>query len=222
VGRFVNGDEVDFVTFEKSTFSTNLYQYCANNCINEKDLYGNLGISSLLSVIGDSLNFIFSIGETAVCEDKKYKNLSAQIKNAKNRNAKKKLIKEQSKLLKSGIGKGFYYVVKILGYILLVMPLIKYILDWANDKIIFVEFLVCILIDAIIEILCTLTSKLISLIPTAGIILGFAGSWLIGKLLNAHFNDSRKSKIAQYYNSQLPRLTSLKAWIFSFGSALSI
>ena len=125
-------------------------------------------------------------------------------------------------MLKSGIGSGLYYVVKIFGYILIVLPLIKYILDWASDKIIFVEFIVSILIDAVIEILCKVTSKLIGYLPGAGIILGFAGSWLIGKILNAHFNDSRKSKIAQYYNTKLPQLTTLKAWIFSFGPALKI
>ena len=102
------------------------------------------------------------------------------------------------------------------------MPYIKYILDWANDKIIFVEFVVSLLIDVIIEVLCTLTSKLIGLIPAAGIILGFAGAWLIGKLLNAHFNDSRKSKIAKYYNDRLPRLTTFQAWISSFGAVLTI
>ena len=222
LGRFINCDEIDIITFKKSTLITNIYLYCINDCINTTELYGNLGISSLLSVIGDSLNFIFSIAQTAVCDEKKYKKLSEQIKKAKNRKEKNKLIKEQTKLLKLGTGKGLYYVVKILGYILLVMPFIKYVLEWANDRILFVEFIVSILIDAIIEILCTLTSKIIGFIPAAGIMLGFLGSWLIGKLLNAHFNDTRKSKIAKYYNSQLPHLTTLKAWIFSFGSALSI
>ena len=193
-----------------------------NDCVNSRELYGNLEISTLLGVIKDSLDFMYSIGETAVCEDAKFKNLKEKIKNAKNRKTKKKLVKEQTKLLKSGIGSGFYYAVKIFGYIMLVLPLIKHLFAWGSDKILFVEFVVSILIDAIIEILCKLTSWIIGFIPTAGIILGFAGSWLIGKLLNAHFNDSRRTKIAQYYNDKLPQLNTLEAWIFSFGSALKI
>ena len=222
VGRFVNGDDANTISFEKTVSCANIYQYCSNNCINNNDIYGNLGIASLLSIIGDALDFIFAIGETAVCQDKKYKNLSTQIKQAKNRSQKKNFIREQKNLLKAGIGKGLFYVTKIFGYILLVIPYVKYILNWANDKILFVEFVVSILIDAIIEIFCTLTSKLIRLLPMAGIILGLAASWIIGKILNAHFSDSRKTKIAQYFNAKLPQLTTFKAWIFSFGEALKI
>lgn len=79
-----------------------------------------------------------------------------------------------------------------------------------------------LIVEIISTLFCELTSKLVGLIPGAGLLLGFGVSWLLGKLLSSHFNDRRISNIAMYYNGILPRLTTFGKWVQSFGAALKI
>jgi RHS repeat-associated protein len=222
VGRFVNADVVDVATLKGGKGYGNLFAYCENDAVNQSDAFGNLGINSLLSLIDDALSLIMSIASTAACDSRPYKQLGSQIKSAKTRTARKKLVKAQKKLLKNGVGKDLYRIAQIIGYIVLFAPFVQYLVQWRNDSILFVELVVTIIVEVITIMLCELTSWLIGLIPFAGFILGFAGSWLIGKLLDMHFTDRRISNIASYYNKQLPRLTSLWKWIETFGYALTI
>jgi hypothetical protein len=52
--------------------------------------------------------------------------------------------------------------------------------------------------------------------------LGFGVSWAIGKLLDAHFNRKRQSRIANYYYNNLPQLNTLPKWIKSFAYVINI
>ena len=222
VGRFINADIPDMIGLVGETSHTNLFAICKNNVVNSRDFHGSFDIISLLSLIGDSLGFIKSIGETAVESEASYKNLSKKIKAAKNKKTRRALIKEQKNLIKKGVGKGLFYITKIVAFIVLVAPYVKYIIEWLSDRILFVEFLVTLIVEIISTLFCELTSKLVGLIPGAGILLGFGVSWLLGKLLSSHFNDRRISNIAKYYNGILPRLTTFGKWVQSFGAALKI
>ena len=163
-----------------------------------------------------------SIAKTAVCSGSAFKNLDKKIKNTKGRKARKELIKQQKKILINGTGKGLYFVAKILGYIVLVLPYIKHIIAWATDKLLFVEFLVSMIVALFCELLCSATSAILKFVPGAGIMLGMVSGWIIGMLLDRHFNDKRIDRIAAYFNKKLSTLKTLRAWINAFGYALTI
>jgi len=64
VGRFINADNVDVLFSVSKIVDFNLYAYCSNDCINEKDASGNLLASKIaeviLSVVASLLMQLFS------------------------------------------------------------------------------------------------------------------------------------------------------------------
>ena len=221
VGRFVNGDDVNTITLIKSSFFSNIFSYCSNNVINDTDSNGKLGISTLLSVIDDALSIITSIAEMAVINTNSFKDIGKKIKSAK-RNDRKKLIDEQRKLIKKGTGRKLFYIAKVVNFIAIFAPYVENLSSWGSERISFIRFIVEIIIQAISDIFCKALDLLLKLIPYVGVIIGFAGSWLLGKLLALHFTSSRISRIATYFNKQYSNLTTFKRWINSFCYALTL
>ena len=66
------------------------------------------------------------------------------------------------------------------------------------------------------ELVSTLFEKFASLIPTAGIIIGFVGSWLLGKIISSIFNSNRKKKMAIAYETRTKNSTVWYDWIINF------
>ena len=55
VGRFINADDVEVLFSASNTIGFNLYSYCDNDCVNEKDVSGNLLASKIAEVLLSAL-----------------------------------------------------------------------------------------------------------------------------------------------------------------------
>ena len=51
VGRFVNCDNVEYVSFSNDALQHNLFSYCLNDPVNEQDSSGNISLSGVISSI---------------------------------------------------------------------------------------------------------------------------------------------------------------------------
>ena len=60
VGRFINGDDIDFIGISEKVTDINLFAYCNNNPINNIDMTGYFSLESLLSIIKNIFNSIIN------------------------------------------------------------------------------------------------------------------------------------------------------------------
>ena len=227
VGRFINADDSCIVRYSSSPLNTNLFSIGNNNMVSGYDIGGYWGITDLLSIIDEIFNFISSIVNTATADSNKdYRNLSKQIKELKGkkgtRSKRRQFIKQQKKLLDADLGTGLGLVIKIIGWIVCVLPYIEFFITWGKDSILFLRLLVSVIIDTLISLFCNAAKWLSKLIPFAGFLVGWGISWLLGRILNSFFSDHKKEKIAIYYNNNWRSLTSVSALLNSFSEAIKV
>ena len=144
------------------------------------------------------------------------------MKNAKRIKSKLSKFINKQKLLMKNTGAGFFFVAKVVAFIVMISPYIPYIISMGASALVIIEFIVSIIVDVLSTVICSLASKLVGLLPVGGFILGWSVSWLLGKLFAYIFPDSKKKSIADYLYTQLPRIKSFNDWVCVFGEALNV
>ncbi len=59
VGRFLNGDQVEFAVMQQGAIGHNLFAYCGNDCVNESDQSGYLKVKTW--VVATALDVLFTL-----------------------------------------------------------------------------------------------------------------------------------------------------------------
>lgn len=223
VGKYLNSDSPDIVLYARSSIGTNIFVYCANDCINNVDLIGYVSFRDIWGLIKNSFDFIKSILDQV---EKSFSSTptASQIKKLAKQNGKsqrqiirelKQSAKESEKCLK-WFGKAAI-IAKIISIVLFAIHLIQ-----LGKKIFYdiYELLVEVFVEAAGYVLGELVSFALKFIPYAGIILGFVGSWAIGLAISCYFTSKRKKKMTQAYASKMKNSTRWYDWIFGLFTSI--
>ena len=223
VGKYLNSDSPDIVLYARTSIGTNIFVYCANDCINNVDLIGYVSFRDIWGLIKNSFDFIKSILDQV---EKSFSSTptASQIKKLAKQNGKsqrqiirelKQSAKESEKCLK-WFGKAAI-IAKIISIVLFAIHLIQ-----LGKKIFYdiYELLVEVFVEAAGYVLGELVSFALKFIPYAGIILGFVGAWAIGLAISCYFTSKRKKKMTQAYASKMKNSTRWYDWIFGLFTSI--
>ena len=215
-GKYINSDSPDIVLYAKVSIGTNIFVYCSNDCINNVDLIGYASFRDIWGLIKNSFDFIKSILDQV---EKSFSSTptASQIKKLAKQSGKsqrqiirelKQSAKESEKCLK-WFGKAAI-IAKIISIVLFAIHLIQ-----LGKKIFYdiYELLVEVFVEALGYMLGELVAFGLKLVPYAGVILGFLGSWSVGLAISCHFTPKQKKKMTQAYASKMKNNPSWYDWI---------
>lgn len=215
VGRFVNGDSIEWLGTNERIVETNIFAYCKNDCVNLSDEVGFGGINTLLSVLGTSIDILAKIIDmigNSYNKERKALEKSVKLltkKQSRNLSNIKALQKETSKLSKrlGWIGYGITFFVLVVGFAASYSTghnLATSLIELGIETFI-----------ALIEIGAGKVFEWIArFIPYVGFLIGLIAGWLISYLLSKFFNSRRVARITLKFKSSVKNIKiSLGNWI---------
>ena len=206
VGRFINADDINCIGAPSELLNNNLWSYCTNNPVNKDDPCGYASFSDFWKVLQSAFDFIKSIADQAYKATQKIPEVNQIKKIARSsRKSERQVVREFEDLAKKG--KKVNKALKIAGIIISVVAVILLAVEILTSggslySAVF-ELITTLFLEGLSWLICEVIGKVSAVIPGVGILVGFALSWIVDKVLSSILTNSRKKKYSKAYESSV-------------------
>ena len=119
--------------------------------------------------------------------------------------SQRQIVKQFEKAAKEGkkVAKKLKIAGIIISIISVIILAIEVIVEGGGLPSAVYSLIVELFIEGLNWLICTIAEKVSSFIPGIGLLVGFMASWIIGKIISAFFNNTRKNKFSSAYENSV-------------------
>lgn len=196
INRFFNADDPDVAKQSKDVpVGLNMFAYCNNNPVFNRDPNGRGALQTVLNVFADSLEVVERIVEhIAATSNKSVKQLSRRAKYFNKAKRQTKVFRELANDAEK-LGKKLGRVGIVITAVAIISGAVSCVCNGGGWSVAIVKVCIDILCEGISEAVAAIARQLAKLLPAVGFIVGIIASVAISAIFASYFNDKRVNKI---------------------------